>query len=194
MREGLTNVILVTSNLQCGHSAGFRCSCQTLGGDTMSAPTSAISKIDIPANCGLKVSYAAYDSRASGDISFDRFALIAVDEVVDASWAKGTIVMDNGKRVGKSGLFPLNHVLELPVLRRAKAPHHLPFSRYHKLRAKRAPRRRRRKPSSWRTCKRSWTTRSTFEKAKSFESSHSAPTGARWRLMMDVEEHALGRS
>ncbi|KAH7693514.1 Protein Y37A1B.17 a, partial [Aphelenchoides avenae] len=36
--------------------------------------------------------------------------------MVDESWAKGVIVLDNGKRVGQSGLFPLNYVLNLPPL------------------------------------------------------------------------------
>uniref|UniRef100_A0AC34QHH0 Dynamin-binding protein n=1 Tax=Panagrolaimus sp. JU765 TaxID=591449 RepID=A0AC34QHH0_9BILA len=62
------------------------------------------------------VSVNEYEAAQSGHLSFTKFTLLSIEEVVDNNWYKGCITMDSGKRLGFVGLFPSNVVVMLPKI------------------------------------------------------------------------------
>uniref|UniRef100_A0A0N5ASY7 SH3 domain-containing GRB2-like protein n=1 Tax=Syphacia muris TaxID=451379 RepID=A0A0N5ASY7_9BILA len=59
------------------------------------------------------VSFAEYSSTHYEDISFGKYTLIVVSKEVDENWSEGTVIGPNGKRLGRSGIFPKTFVYML---------------------------------------------------------------------------------
>uniref|UniRef100_A0A0N5A3P1 SH3 domain-containing protein n=1 Tax=Parastrongyloides trichosuri TaxID=131310 RepID=A0A0N5A3P1_PARTI len=61
----------------------------------------------------IVMSVADYTSTEIDDLQFSKYSLILIEKNIDDSWATGYVLSDQGKRLGKEGMFPLTYVTKL---------------------------------------------------------------------------------
>uniref|UniRef100_A0A914D3D7 SH3 domain-containing protein n=1 Tax=Acrobeloides nanus TaxID=290746 RepID=A0A914D3D7_9BILA len=87
--------------------------CVRLNGSILEVPSDLVESVNIPPVGNFLVSIASYTGLSSKELSFDKYALIRLDEKVDENFYQGAILLDSGKAVG-NGLFPANYTVPLP--------------------------------------------------------------------------------
>uniref|UniRef100_A0A0N5CDM0 SH3 domain-containing GRB2-like protein n=1 Tax=Strongyloides papillosus TaxID=174720 RepID=A0A0N5CDM0_STREA len=83
-----------------------------------------LNKIEIDINIidSLVLSIAEYNSTEENDLQFTKFTIIIIERRIDDSWATGYVLGDNGKRLGKEGMFPLTYVVKLVNIQSLGSP------------------------------------------------------------------------
>ncbi|VDD93897.1 unnamed protein product [Enterobius vermicularis] len=98
---------------------------QKLNGDLVYVNGSNCSNLELPElredELNFVVSFAEYSSTHREDISFGKNTVIIVSKNIDNGWAEGIVVGYNGKRLGRSGLFPRTFVLPLKLNKDTKS-------------------------------------------------------------------------
>ncbi|CEF70799.1 Dbl homology (DH) domain and SH3 domain-containing protein [Strongyloides ratti] len=93
----------------------FRYRCRNSFNEEAFIESVHLNKIEIDSDiipC-LVLSIADYNSTEQNDLQFTKFTIISIENRIDDFWATGYVIADNGKRMGKDGMFPLTYVVPL---------------------------------------------------------------------------------
>uniref|UniRef100_A0A0K0DS18 Dynamin-binding protein n=1 Tax=Strongyloides stercoralis TaxID=6248 RepID=A0A0K0DS18_STRER len=93
----------------------FRYRCRNSFNEEAFIQNDHLNKIEIDSDIitSLVLSIADYNSTEENDLQFTKFTIIIIENRIDDSWATGYVLADNGKRLGKEGMFPLTYVVPL---------------------------------------------------------------------------------